>query len=587
MFLSQFNPQLLLASGQGSYISAGSTGLRASIHYQNKPRMSDKREKSYNQAMSEWASQQQTNFLRKSRGSLLHPSHMAGPLGRLFGYFLRLLVVAVIAVIGYIVFLAYYGRSLSFRTMLTAEMKTALSASELKVTGIRWGLGGTLNMKNLEAKGTPEASFSMLKVNGVTAEIPVPAVLEPAWNVKELRILSLEAALRSGTASAGLPTAPAAPVPPPGGEESPSGVRTGMIQPPRGVLTAGLTISPDLRQLKVQNCTIAEATFSWGLTQSGSGVISKTTAALDSNGNGWNAVLSGGLLRLGWLDGLKLQHAALTTSPTGIQVNDCTLVPDENILQLYAPDGAEKLLRAGPHLKLSGTIRRGDDPDLSLKATVQSMPLGFFIPRDQAHHELWRLFDCTVSGEMDITGSVNRSTGVLDGTAATAGSGALHGVEIDSRFTILEANISRLPLLSALVSAGGDLALKSLQVKSGKIAFRYGGTVDRRPTGVGIDVRELELDTDYCRIRATFRYDREPLPSGEGSQIGLESDISVGLTEKAASGISPAVLENLKAEKLDGYVWIRTGKTRGGAENLTRELADRILAISQEARNPR
>lgn len=545
--------------------------------------MSDKREKSYNQAMSEWASQQQTNFLRKSRGSLLHPSHMAGPAGRIFGYLLRLLAVAVIAAVCYLLFLVYYGRSLSFRTMLTAEMKTALSASELKVTGIHWGLGGTLNMKNLEAKGTPDASFSMLNVNGVTAEIPLPGVLEPAWDVKELRILSLEAALRSGTASAGVPSSPAAPALPPGGEENPSGVRTGMIQPPQGVLTAGLTISPDLRQLRVRNCNIAEATFSWGLTRSGSGVLSKTNATLDANDNGWNAVLTGGLLRLGWLDGLKLQRAELITSPTGIQVRSCTLVPDENQLQLYAPDGADKLLRAGPHLKLTGTIRRGEDPDLSLKATVQSMPLGFFIPRDQAHNELWRLFDCTVSGEMDITGSVNRSTGVLGGTAASAGTGALHGVEIDSRFTILQANVSRLPLLNALVSAGGDLALKSLQVKGGKLSFRYGGTEDRRPAGVGIDVRELELDTDYCRIRATFRYDREPLPSGEGVQIGLESDISVGLTEKAAAGINPAVLQNLQAEKLDGYVWIRTGKTRGGAENLTRELADRILAISQEA----
>ena len=122
--------------------------------------MSDKREKSYNQAMSEWASQQQTNFLRKSRGSLLHPSHMAGPLGRVFGYLARLLVVALIAAVGYTLFLHYYGRSLSFRTMLTAELKTALSASEMKATGIRWGLGGTLNMKNLQAQDILEIKFS-------------------------------------------------------------------------------------------------------------------------------------------------------------------------------------------------------------------------------------------------------------------------------------------------------------------------------------------------------------------------------------------------------------------------------------------
>ncbi|MES2708933.1 MAG: hypothetical protein V4726_20225 [Verrucomicrobiota bacterium] len=487
--------------------------------------------KSYSEVMNEWAAQQA--FVKSSRSRLLHPPYDAHPVAKIIGYLGRLVALLAVPAGIYIYLVMKWAGSPEFNTMVARGLATTLNAGNVKPTGATWQISGQLAMPALEAAGAPGAFYEKFQAETVTTRVPVPMFIRREWVLPRVSISSLDLFLRSGGAG----TVPIYEMkeedlnmePFMRDQTSPPAARpskkTGALRAkpqPGGRLTAGYGIDPDFSSLRIDAVQIAELTLNWGGSAAAAGSLKKTQAEFSRTVEGWTLNATGGRFEQGWLNQWQIQK-------TEVKLSASKAVIGETVLK-----------RAGEGTgKFSGEIILGDVPEVQGHLRVDALPL-----QDLVIPVFANLFNAEVSGDLTLTGSTNRST----------------GIQTEGIFQIASGRFSPLDILNALQRITGETQFGSLPMKGGKFTLKTGGS--ESSSGVVVEVPSFEIVSHSARLRGHLRYERtRPLGTQLDTPATAEKEILSGLVQLGiprdlAAKFKPEVAKKYLVAGEDGWSWI-------------------------------
>lgn len=508
--------------------------------------------KTYQSAMDEWAAQR--DFLERSRNRLLHPPYDSPLPFRIFGYLLRLAVLLVIPAVVFLLILRKHGKSEEFSEMLQEEAGRYLAASELTAIGAGWSAGGELKFQTIRATGSADSFFNRLEAKNVTGHIPIPRVFRKAWALDRVKLGELHVELRSGAAGTATRALQEEDILAPA-QRSP---RTGMLLEPRGmrqpvVLQAGYGVNPDFTQLTIREFDATLATITWGTSPSTRGAIQNAQTNLARNAGGdWVMRARNGHFTLGWLREVGLENLSVVIGKDDAQVNT---------LKLRAPGGGT--------VDIKGRVILGDVPLIEGRAEISDTSIQPFLPAGIGDY-----FEARATGTIQLSGSVNRAT----------------GVQTDTDFTFSEGRVRAVPILRSLQVLTGVDEFYNLPVRSGRVRVIHGGS-ESHGGGIVLTVRELDLDCGpLVRITGDFRYERRIVNvlNPEGVMQASEEDvisgaIRVGVSDEAAAKIQPEIAEKYLSPSDGGFRWIEI-PVKTDAHGFSKEIADELLIENRKYR---
>lgn len=481
--------------------------------------------KSYNQVMNEWAAQR--SFLRRAGSSLFSPSIGVTGTARLWGWFWRLLLLTGLPLLAYMGILRFHGKSAGFTRQLAAETKRFLDADSVEFKRSRWDMNGELRAELIKIKGSPRNIFSSVEISNLSTWITVPGIFRPQWHLKSVDAVRATVALRSGGPGAALTTA---------NSEYPA------------LLTAGWGINPDGSKLTVDRYQCDKLNLSWGTTPSTSGGLADSAVAVERTENGWGFVAAGGTFSQCWLDQVRLTEARIQigTDKAVIEKGDFTV-----------PGGGSG--------SLTGSITLGETPEINASIKLENIPFHDYLP------ELLHPFVKVVChGSIALTGSTNRSTGIL----------------MDTRLTVQSGNVSGIPIFRALELTTGETSLAQPELSGGHIHFTSQGS--QEAGGQVIEADDVFLDCGTrMKISLTLRHERKQVlaaniqtakTTGDSVAVSTGGTLRIGLPPETAARLKPAIRQEFLTREEQGYQWMDI-PFRMEEGNFTKAAADRMIAL--------
>lgn len=595
-------------------------------------RKSPQRPRTYNDVMNEWAAQRE--FLGQSRSRILHPPYDAPLPLKIFGYAWRLAVVVLAPLFVFGALLRNYAKSQDFNDDLQPAVLKHLGAAEGEVTGLAWQLDGRLNARTIEARGGPDSFYHELKAKIVTSHLPMPEVFRKSWLIQAVNVDQLSVFLRTG-ATGEAPvfeseereelkmnpflSAPGAeeeslspeglPALKPETEEAPSleRLKSRSLEAPASLLedppasrptlddgesksletpsllddpppaaeeedglsaapapgeekqllmTAGYGVNPDPDAIRVMLYRGSHVDLRWGGSSVTTGSLLGAVAELARDNAGWALDASGGRFHLGWLRDLELGSLKALISADRLELR-------ESRLRLPGEPG---------EIALAGAVAFGALPEADGSLMLKEFPLHRFVTGALAD-----FLQARVTGELKLSGSLNRGT----------------GLEAEGTVTLESGRVAGLPLLRALQTLTGEDQLLQLPVKGGEVRFSTRGSEN---TGaLVVEVSSLEVDCGtLARVEAEGKYEQLPRPpsgTAAGRRAGrspsdfvLEGEVRFGLAPYSVKKVPPAILSRYfrQIEGKGDWYWISVPLT-GRAERLTEALADELVRLHQAA----
>lgn len=515
--------------------------------------------KSYSEVMNEWAAQQA--FVKGNRSRLLHPPYESHPLAKLVGYLARLVAVLILPAGIYIYLVLKWAGSPEFNTMVTKGLGTTLQASSVRSTGAKWQLGGQLAMPVLDATGAPNAFYDKLHAETVSTRVPLPMFIRREWILPRVSIASLDLTLRSGGAG----TVPIYEIKdedlnmepflqdkePPATPPAPSiPKKTAALSPPPEArkLTAGYGIDPNFASLLINAVQVGELNLNWGGGGASAGSLTGTQAEFTRSTDGWIFDATGGNFQQGWLQGWSMGKTSLKISGTKAVISETPLKHSE-----------------GGTAKFSGDVTLGDVPEVFASLHLDGVRL-----QDLVSPVYSGFFNAEVSGDLKLTGSTNRSTGIQT-------QGKLH---IDT------GRFNPLPIFNALQRITGETQFTSLPMKGANFTLRTGGL--EASSGSFIEVPTFEVAATCCKVNGNLRYERSrPLGTQLDTKAAAEKITASGLIR---IGIPPELSSKFKAEVArkylvkadDGWSWLEIRFEGPPNGELTAGLASDMILMSDK-----
>ncbi len=484
--------------------------------------------KSYNQVMNEWKAQQ--SFLKRAGTGMLRPGHHVTGVSRLWGWTWRVLMILGIPLIFYMGIIRMHAKTAEFTDQLAAETKRFLGAESVTFNSSRWDWNGELRTAHVKIKGSPANIFSYADLANVNTWITAPGVFRSAWHLNKVSIASGTVNLRAGA----LPKAAAA-------DRSPA------------LLTAGWGINPDFSQLTIDAYECDKLTLKWDNSPSTAGELAGSAVSFTRTGTGWDLTATGGTFRQGWLDGMRVTAAAIRigTDSAVIEKGDFTL-----------PGGGSG--------SLTGSFTLGEVPEINATIKVENVPFHPFLP--EYFH---RFVKAVCQGTVTLTGSTNRSTGIL----------------MDSKLTLKSGTLSGIPIFRALELATGETHLSQPDLTGGHLHFTSQGT--QEPGSLIVEATDVLLESgSRMRIGLTMRHERkqvlasrvqsirdtESSNTAESITLNTAGTLRIGLPPETAAKLKLSIRKAFITREADGFQWMEI-PCRFDEVEFTRDSADRIIAL--------
>jgi hypothetical protein len=490
--------------------------------------MSKDKGKSYTQVMNEWAAQR--SFLRRASTGLLRPGHGVSGGARVWGWIWRIGIMILMPVLFYMGVLRLHGKSGLFTKQLADETKLFLGAESVAFQRARWDMNGELRVELIRIKGSPENIFSSAEIHNCSTMIRVPSVFRPDWHLESVDSTKATVALRSGAAGKSAVTAVAPSEP--------------------GYLTAGWGLNPDGSKVAVNRYRSNELTLTWGGSPATSGELSASNVSVARTQGGWNFRAVGGGFRQCWLDRIRVGEAR-------IQIGEGKAVIEKG----------DFMLPAGGSGTLTGSVTLGETPDISVAVELKGVQFHLLLP--ELFHSL---VNAVCHGVITITGSTNRSTGIVMDTNLTVQSGGINGI----------------PIFRALELATGETSLAQPDITAGHIHFISKGSEEAG--GILIDADDVALDCGTrMKIGLTMRHERKQVlastiraalreTGSDSVALSTAGVLRIGLPAETAAKLKPSIRKEFLTREEQGYHWMEIPYRMEEGE-FTKESADRLIAL--------
>jgi len=476
--------------------------------------------KSYNEVMNEWKAQQ--SFLKRASTSLMSPGHGVTGMPRLWGWTWRLLLLAGLPLLAYMGIIRIHAKTPAFTSQLAAETKRFLGAESVTVHQARWDWNGELRTENVKIKGSPANFFSEAKLDNVNTWITVPGVFRSAWHLDKVAISSASMKLRAGAST-----------------KTTAAARTPEL------LSAGWGINPDFSQLSIDGYRCEKLLLTWGNTPSTAGELNDSTVSLVRNGSDWNFTATGGGFRQGWIEGMRVTSAAVRigTDRAVIEKGDFTVA-------------------GGGTGSLTGSFTLGEVPEIDAIIKMENIPFHPYLP-DYFHRYVK---DVICHGTVTLTGSTNRSTGIL----------------MDSKLTLNSGTLSGIPVFRALALATGETRLAQPDLTGGHIHFTSQGSQD--PGSLIMEATDVVIESGTrMKIALTLRHEFKQvlatkIESTNSVTTNTAGTLRIGLPPEIAAKLKPSIRQAFVTREEEGLQWLDVPYRMEEGE-FTRESADRIIAL--------
>ena len=483
--------------------------------------------KSYNQVMNEWKAQQ--SFLKRASTGMLRPGNDVTGGSRIWGWIWRLLILTGIPLLVYMGIIRFHAKSGTFSNELAAETKRFLGAESVSFHNSRWDWNGELRNERIKITGSPSNIFSSADLSHVNTWITAPGVFRAAWHLAKVNIASGDVNLRAGAAP-----------------------KTACAKPVPELLIAGWGIKPDFSQLTIDGYECGKLHLTWGATPSTTGGLAETTASLTRNGSGWDFTAAGGSFRQGWLEGIRVTSAT-------VRIGEDMAVIDKGDFTL--PGGGTGSLK--------GSLKLGEIPEINVTIQLENAPFHPFLP-DYFH----RYVTAVCQGSVTLTGSTNRSTGIL----------------MDSKLTLKSGTLSGIPVFRALALATGEALLAQPNLTGGRVNFTSRGSED--PGSLVIEATDIVVESGTrMKIGLTMRHERKQVlatrvgsfkDSSTADSVAKKSTgtLRIGLPPETAAKLKPSIRQAFVTREEDGFHWMEIPwRDDEDEDEFTKTAADRILEL--------
>ncbi len=485
--------------------------------------------KSYNEVMNEWKAQQ--SFLKRASNSLMSPGHDVMGMSRVWSWTWRLLILTGIPLLIYMGIIRLHAKTATFTNQLAAETKRFLGADSVSFHRARWDWNGELRTEHVKIKGSPANIFSEAELDNMDTWITVPGVFRSAWHLDKVTVSSATVNLRAGAST-----------------------KSAAADRHPKLLTAGWGINPDFSQLTVDGYQCDKLHLVWGNTPSTIGELTDSTVSLIRSETGWNLTAAGGGFRQGWLEGLRVTSAAVRIGADRavIEKGDFTIA-------------------GGGTGALTGSFTLGEAPEIDAVIKMENIPFHPFLPDYFQRY----VKDVICRGTVTLSGSTNRSTGIL----------------MDSKLTLKSGVLSGIPVFRALELATGETRLAQPDLTGGHLHFTSQGTQD--PGGLVMEATDVVIESGTrMKIALTVRHerkqvlatrvesirDKDPAKSTDSMATNTAGTLRVGLPPEIAAKLKPSIRKAFVTREEDGLQWLDIPYSIDEAE-FTRESADRIIAL--------
>lgn len=511
---------------------------------------SPKQGKSYSEVMNEWAAQQA--FVKGNRSRILHPPYHAHPVAKLAGYLVRLLILLIIPAVLYVYMLLQWTGSSEFNTMVSKGLATTLDAAPAETHGAGWQIGGQLIVKSMDATGTPGAFYETLHANTITTRVPARMLFRKTWQLPTVNVGDLKLHLRSGGVGTvpiydlkdeDLNMEPFLRVP----GEQPGPGRTGFLPHPDSgrILAAGYGVDPDFSTLVFDGVQVANLDVIWGVAAS-AGSLLGTRSEFNRTEGGWKVSATGGKFRQGWMEDWELGNTTIAVEKTRAVIPESTLTRE-----------------GGGTGKLSAEIVFGEVPEVSGTFKLEEVRLQDLMPPLFAG-----ILSAQASGDLRISGSTNRSTGI-----STEGS-----------FVITSGRVGAIPIFSALQRITGESQFAGLPLKGATFTLKSGGL--EASAGYLVEVPAFSFQIPNAKVEGNFRYERSrPLGTilnGEktSEKVNLSGVIRIGFSPAVAGRFHNDVAAKYLTKGDDGWMWLECKFSGAPDRDITASLAADMLLMS-------
>lgn len=492
----------------------------------------DLKDKSYNQVMNEWAAQKE--FLKRSQSSMFLPGHGGSSI---LTWLARLAVLVILPLAVYGVLLRKHLRSESFGKELESQIALWLDSPKLKTKSVAMDLDGELRIQEISGDGGPKAPFARLKAEKITTSTRFKSLFGKAWHLRNISAFALTTHLRSGAASS-------IPVIPPKKTAQLSTATTPL-------LSAGLGVSPDFRQLSFDRFSTGNLNLTWGTGPATAGHLTHSVIIAQRSANGFDVLARGGDFGQGWLDGLRIGESTLSIA------NDRAVISK-----------ADFSIPSGGTGTFTGSVSFGEYPEIAAEASLTAVSLSAFLPKPLADS-----LPVICDGSVTLSGSTNRVEGITAKANLTAKSGVLQS----------------LPILHALEIITGEQRFAQPAVTGGTVRFSSGGSsttggYEIDTTGTVIEcgsTLRVKVNAKYERILQTpaFQDMRNNQPPPEPKIIISHSGrISIGVSPEAAATMRPSVRDTHFAVGEAGMFWLDI-PISGDGPDFTKLAASTLLEL--------
>ena len=488
-----------------------------------------KKDRTYSDAMNEWAAKR--SFIRNRKNRIIHPSPELPGWARAFGYLFRIAVVAFLVwVVGFTVARNYYNGD-SFNEKFKSGLQTFVNAKEFEASNFSW-VGNKAGSKKIKAVGNDSAIYREFEAERVSFKLPLFKRIRRGWEIQTLDIEKLAIELRSG-----------------GKMHSKVGEAAGVGDDAQ-LVAAGLLGPPDFEDLSIGRVSCTKADFSWGLSRATNGELTGTSFELfGSSTPSWRMDLEGGLLRQNWIRDLKINSAKVRREGNEIKISDSeiTLGDDTESGTIEGTVTLERLPKVDLQIKLPAAPTRSLLPPLS-----SSTPEYFY---------------GTLRLSLNLTGSIN----------------TFAGVETNATAELIEGTFSKIPVLEAIDKLLKTSVFRIYSPSEGEVEF---GTSDGQ-----LKVTRFECKSRATRsiLRGQFTYTpaitRREADAANAASVGGErvTPRPDNISGSLELGVPPSWIEDSELAKeyfkkeAEGKVWV-TIPLEGPLKDATRKQQQEILA---------
>ncbi|CAN5221427.1 hypothetical protein BH23VER1_BH23VER1_14140 [soil metagenome] len=497
----------------------------------------------YSDAMNDWASTQKKSFIRRTRGSLVHPSPDASGFGRVVGYLFRLGVLVL--VLGGFWWLSVRSelRSEDFSERFAWVAAEATGAESATFEPFAWKSGDAISSR-FSLVGGSTSPFHRIDGQYLRVEDGTWRAFRSQWDLGDLSVDRLSVQLRSG----GLGTLPDRLSP--AGDEGPAFkaedflFRTRPSDPAGGVRDSGARTAPEFGGApapavagfvpgpgpRFESVTFGDIAATgvdvgWGHSDFTRGRLEGLDATLSRDGERWLVTVKGGTLQQNWWRGLQL------VTPMRASIGGGTIRFDDT---RFAPDGGAGVIT------LSGQVTTGQIPELDFVLALESVPIRPLLGAESAFRNH---VEGTLDGTATITGSINTRTGVVSRIDGTLSTGVIRRFPAFEALSVITGYdlLRGLPLSGArfaLESASGTTTVTNFSLASDDSPIALAGSFSVDPDGsfsgqldLGVDPTLLDK---HPRIRERFFEGRPALGDSRVAswiRIPLEGEFpSLGAT---------------------------------------------------------